>query len=193
MKTYPILAAFALICAAAPAAAQIAPNSNAPVDITADELEVVNGDCSAIWRGNAEALQDTSRLRADVLRIYNKKGPPKPGANQPNCGTMDRMVAEGSVYYISPQQRVRGDRATYQAVSETITMTGDVVAAQGQNVLRGSRMVINTDTGKGVMQSDVKGRNKPGRVRGVFYFKDKSQSSGQTPASGQSAASSPAQ
>lgn len=175
MKTLPTLAAFVALSVAAPGAAwaQIAPSSNAPVDITADELEVVNGDCAAIWRGNAEALQDTSRLRADVLRIYNKKGAPKPGATQASCGAMDRMVAEGSVYYVSPQQRVRSNAATYQAASETITMTGDVVAAQGQNVLRGSRMVINTDTGRGVMQSDVKGRNKPGRVRGVFYFKDK--------------------
>ncbi|WP_176695874.1 LptA/OstA family protein [Phenylobacterium immobile] len=176
MKTLLNLAALTLFAAAAPglAMAQIAPSSNAPVDITADELEVVNGDCSAIWRGNAEALQDTSRLRADVLRIYNKKGPAKAGG-QASCGAMDRMEAEGSVYYVSPQQRVRSNAATYQAASETITMTGDVVAAQGQNVLRGSRMTINTETGKGVMQSDVKGRNKPGRVRGVFYFKDQSQ------------------
>lgn len=177
MKTLPTLAALALFAAAIPglAGAQIAPSSNAPVDITADELEVVNGECAAIWRGNAEALQDTSRLRADVLRIYNKKGAAKPGGAQSSCGAMDRMVAEGSVYYVSPQQRVRSNAATYQAATETITMTGDVVAAQGQNVLRGSRMTINTETGRGVMQSDVKGRNKPGRVRGVFYFKDQSQ------------------
>lgn len=167
----PILASLGFLLAL-PAAAQIAPKSDAPVDITADELEVVNGDCAAIWRGNAEALQDTSRLRADVLRIYNRKGPAKAGSTQPSCGAMDRMEAEGSVYYVNPQQRVRANAATYEASSETITMTGDVVAAQGQNVLRGSRMVINTATGRGVMQSNVKGRNKPGRVRGVFYFKD---------------------
>ena len=28
-------------------------------------------------------------------------------------------------------------------------MTGDVVAVQGQNVLRGDRMVFNTETGEG--------------------------------------------
>jgi lipopolysaccharide export system protein LptA len=165
------LAALALL-ASGPAAAQLAQNSDAPVDITADELEVFNTECQAIWRGNAEALQDTSRLRADVLKIYNKTGPAKPGAaTGGNCGELDRMEAQGSVYYVTPQQRVRGNAGVYSAAAETITITGDVVAVQGQNVLRGERMVINTRTGQGQMQGLATGRNVQGRVRGVFYPK----------------------
>jgi lipopolysaccharide export system protein LptA len=165
------LAALALL-SAAPAMAQLAQNSDAPVDITADELEVFNTECQAVWRGNAEALQDTSRLRADVLKIFNKPGVTKPGAAAgSNCGALDRLEADGSVYYVTPQQRVRGDAAVYNATGETITMTGNVVAIQGQNVLRGTRMVINTRTGQGQMQGQATGRNAQGRVRGVFYPK----------------------
>ena len=165
------LAALALL-AAGPASAQLAQNSDAPVDITADELEVFNNECRAVWRGNAEALQDTSRLRADVLTIVNKAGPAKPGAAAgSNCGTLDRMEAQGSVYYMTPQQRVRGKLGVYDAATETITITGDVIAVQGQNVLRGERMVINSSTGQGVMQGQATGRNAQGRVRGVFYPK----------------------
>jgi lipopolysaccharide export system protein LptA len=159
----------AALAAAGPAAAQLATNSDAPVDITADELEVVNAECQAIWRGNAEALQDNARLRADVLRIFNTPGPAKPGGRGPNCGAVQRMEAEGAVYYVTPQQRVRADRAVYEAGAETITLTGDVVAAQGQNVLRGNRMVVNTRTGAGHMEGSAKGRGKAGRPRGVFY------------------------
>lgn len=164
-------AALALALAAGtPALAQIAQNSNAPVDMTADELEVVNTQCLAIWRGSAEALQDTARLRADVLRIYNKAvSSARPGATGSNCGPLDRMEAQGSVYYVTPQQRVRGDAAVYSAAADTITFTGDVVAIQGKNVLRGERLVIQVSTGAAQMQTSVKGRNKPGRVRGVFY------------------------
>jgi len=64
---------------------------------------------------------------------------------------------------------VKGNNAIYEANNDTITVTGDVVAVQGQNVLRGERMVINTKTGQGQMQGETTGRNKPGRVRGVFY------------------------
>lgn len=166
----------ALACAA-PASAQLAQNSNAPVDLTADELEVVNADCVAIWRGSAEALQDTARLRADVLKIYNHKGPPKAGGSNPNCGEVEKMDAQGNVYYVTPQQRVRGDTAVYDAGQDTIVFTGDVVAVQGKNVLRGGRLVVHVKTGLAQMQTSAKGRNAPGRVRGVFYPKEKSQAS----------------
>ena len=154
---------------AGPAAAQIAGSSDAPVDITADALEVVNNQCMSIWSGSAEALQDRTRLRADVIKTFSKKGAGRPGAAGGSCGALDRMEAIGNVYYVTPQQKVRGDNAVYDVPGETIVITGDVVAAQGPNVLRGRKLVVNTKTGQAQMQSDVRGRNKPGRVRGVFY------------------------
>lgn len=66
------LGAAAMMLAPGLAAAQLAPRSDAPIDITADELEVVNSQCLAVYRGSAEALQDTTRLRANTLRIYYK-------------------------------------------------------------------------------------------------------------------------
>lgn len=167
--TLAALAAAALV--AAPAAAQLAQNSDAPVDLTADELEVFNTQCLSVWRGSAEALQDKSRLRADVLKtFFQTTGATRAGtASSANCGALDRIEAEGNVFYVTPDQRVRGRHALYEAASETITITGDVVAAQGQNVLRGERLVINVKTGQAQMHTNVKGRGKPGRVRGVFY------------------------
>jgi lipopolysaccharide export system protein LptA len=158
---------------ASPAGAQIATNSKAPVDITADNLETTNSGCEAIWKGNAEALQETSRLRADVLRIFNKPGAKantgKPGATAGACGDLERLEAEGSVYYVTPDQKVRANFAVYEAGSTTITMTGDVVAVRGQNVLRGDKMVFNTDTGAGQVIGASKGRGAKDRPRGVFY------------------------
>jgi lipopolysaccharide export system protein LptA len=70
---------------------------------------------------------------------------------------------------VTPQQRVRGDNAVYNKGADTVTMTGDVVAAQAQNVLRGEKVVIKVSTGDATVVSNVKGRNKPGRVRSVIY------------------------
>jgi lipopolysaccharide export system protein LptA len=165
------LAAAALL--AGPAAAQLATGSSAPVDITADELETTNGACTSIWRGHAEALQENSRLRADVLTIDFA---PKPGGGGAAgktgaCGDVTHMHAEGSVYYVTPNQKVHGDTALYEAATNTFTVTGDVVATQGMNVLRGTRMVFNTETGQGHMEGGASGRNKASRPRGVFYPK----------------------
>ncbi len=156
--------------AALPAGAQIATNSKAPVDITADQLETANAQCQATWRGSAEALQDTARLRADVLKLFNKKGPPKAGGKGEACGDLERMEADGSVFYVTTKgEKVRANHAVYEAGSTTITMVGDVVAVQGQNVMRGDRMVFNTDTGEGRMEGGGKGAGSKTRPRGVFY------------------------
>ncbi|MBV9510889.1 MAG: organic solvent tolerance protein OstA [Caulobacteraceae bacterium] len=168
----PALLLTGVLCLAAPhaALAQLAPSSNAPVDVTADQLEVQNQKCLAVWSGDAEALQATSRLRANVINIYNKALPSRAG-QQPgqNCGQLDRMEADGAVYYVTPNQIVKGDHAVYSADDKTIVITGDVVVAQGRNVSSATRLVINTDTGVADMASNVTGRGKSGRVRAVLY------------------------
>jgi lipopolysaccharide export system protein LptA len=169
LKTISLAATVAAALLAGPAAAQLATNSNAPVDITADELETQNNACTSIWRGHAEALQDNARLRADVLTAdFEVKGGAG-GGRSGGCGDLLRLRADGSVYYVTPTQKVHGDNAIYVAADDTLTVTGDVVATQGQNVLRGTKMVFNTRTGQGHMEGAVKGRNKAERPRGVFY------------------------
>ena len=147
--------------------AQLASSSKAPVDITADQLEVQNAQCLTVWKGAAEALQDTSRLRANTLNIYNKVLGGRGSAGAQNCGQLDRMEADGQVYYVTPNRVVKGDHAVYTAGDKTIVLTGDVVATQCQNVISGSRLVINTETGEATMVSEPSAHK--GRVRAVLY------------------------
>ena len=154
--------------------ASIDTRSAAPIDITANELEVINSKCLATWRGAAEALQGKTRLRADTMRVYSKtKGP---GANgQPACGGTDRIEADGHVFYVTPEQRARGDRAVYSASADEITITGDVIVVQGSNVARADRLIIKVSTREARLESSAVGAGKTHRVRGVFY-PDKSNS-----------------
>jgi lipopolysaccharide export system protein LptA len=164
--------------------AQLAPSTNGPIDVTADQLGVQNKLCLASYKGSVEALQGTSRLRANSLDVYAKTGGAQTtgaGGVSTKCGDIERLVADGSVYYATPQEVVKGDHAVYLADEKTITVTGDVVISQGKNVVVGNRLVINTDTGQATMESDVKGRGQPGRVRSVIY--PGAQSGGLFPAS----------
>lgn len=165
--------AAALLSGGSAWAQSLGPNSDGPMDITADELEVQNKECVSVWKGNAEALQGQARLRADVLKAVFATKPGSGGGGATgtgNCGDLIRIEAQGSVFYVtSKEQRVRGDAGAYDAAGETVTMTGDVVAVQGQNVLRGSRMVFNTKTGEGRMMGSSTGTNAKSRPRGVFY------------------------
>jgi lipopolysaccharide export system protein LptA len=174
----PAALALALLAAGGVAhAQQLGPKSDGPVDITADELEVQNKACISTWKGKAEAMQGTARVRADVMTAYFQ---PKAGAGGATgsgaCGDLIKIEADGSVYYVTAKdQRARGDHGVYDAANDTVTLTGDVVAVQGQNVVRGSRMVFNTETGEGHLTGGTAGRNGSNRPRGVFYPSKKSQ------------------
>lgn len=148
-----------------------------PIDITADQLEVQNKACISTWRGKAEALQGSARLRADVIRAtMATKAGASSGVGTGACGDLIKIEAEGNVYYVTTKdQRVRGDVGVYDAANETVTLTGDVVAVQGQNVMRGTKMVFNSKTGEGRMVGAAQGRNAQGRPRGVFYPSKKSE------------------
>ena len=151
-----------LACAGS-AAAQIDTNSKAPIDITANTAEVQGSKCLAIWRGSAEALQAKARLRADTISVYSHPKGTSAGG-QPDCGSTDRIVAEGHVYYVTADQRARADRAVYSASEDQIVMTGDVVVVQGQNVSRGNKLTIKVSTRQAVMDAP-----SGGRVRAVIY------------------------
>ena len=162
------MAVVALTLGASPAAAQLSQSSDAPVDITADALEVINNECVSIWSGSAEALQDRTRLRADVLKTFNQKGAAKTDGQSAPCGALERIEAIGNVFYVTPQQRVRGNNAVYEVTSERIVITGDVVAVSGQNVIRGDRLTVNVSSGNAQMESGAKGPGKA-RPRAVIY------------------------
>jgi lipopolysaccharide export system protein LptA len=136
-------------------------NPKAPIDITADQAQVVKAECKSVWAGDAEALQSESRLRAKSITAYAaKKGD--------SCGDTNRLEADGDVYYVTPEQVVRGDHAVYAASSDTVVVTGNVIVLQGKNIARGDRLTIQVKTGA-VQMDGPKGRGSSGRVRGVFY------------------------
>lgn len=176
MTTFGAIAALAALAmvTAEPAAAQFSKDSKSPIDVTADHLETRGGECVAIWSGSAEALQGASRLRSDTMIAHlEKKSGSAGGAASAGCGQMTSLEAKGAVYYAaSDGRRVHGDNGFYDTATKTMTITGDVTAVDGQNdVMRGAKMVYNTETGEGHVEGGGKGQGAKFRPRGVFYPK----------------------
>lgn len=184
--------------AAGTAQAQLAAGKG-PIDVTADQLEMVDAQHLAIWRGNVEAVQNGSRMVSDVLNVYfqGKSSAPKPvqtvnpraggvASVGSDWGAVDHLIADGHVFFVSDTQSARGDHAVYELTPDTITITGDVVVVQGDNVIKGDKVVIQVKTGHADIISNTTGRNKPERVRGVFY--NASQAAPAKPAAGGAAA-----
>lgn len=155
------------------ASAQLAPG-NGPIDMSADQLELIDAQHVAIWRGSVDALQGVNRMRADQVKlIFSGKAASSSagtaGAPGKNWGDVERMEAEGNVFFVSPQQRARGDHAVYALDTGDLVMTGDVIVAQGESVVRGDKLIIEVKSGHATMVSAATGRGAKDRVRGVFY------------------------
>lgn len=128
--------------------------SDQPIGYGADTGELTNTSVSL--RGRAEITQGDTRLRANAIE----------GARDAN-GALTRIEASGEVYYVTPNETIRGDRAVYTVSNATVVVTGDVILTQGQNVLTGGSLTYNVDTGAARIQGG--GGQNGGRVRGVFY------------------------
>ncbi len=150
MKTFLGAATAALMLAAIPAVAQTPGSSSEAVAYGADAGEYTPAGFPL--RGRAEVVQGRNRLRADSITGFVSDG------------ALRRVEASGNVYFVTPDQTMRGDRAVYTLASNEVVVTGDVILTQGQNVLTGGRLVYNTRTEAARMEGPANGR-----IRGVFY------------------------
>lgn len=137
-----VAAAGAALALISPAQAQLSPGRG-PIAYSADTLEYQEDKRLLVLTGNVDVTQDNARIQADRLTITFK---PSGAATTPNpqvgSGDIDRMIAEGRVFYVRPAQKARGDRAVYDANSDTVTFTGNVVIASEENVTRSDTVVL---------------------------------------------------
>lgn len=135
--------------------------SDDPIEIEADELEVLDADNVAIFRGNVTVVQGTATLRTRELRVHYQSG--GDGAIGPTSNQGLRLLeAIGSVEIRSEDQYAAGDRANFDFIAEIITMTGNVVLQQGENLVRGQTLTVDLNSRESRLDSG------PRRVTGVF-------------------------
>jgi lipopolysaccharide export system protein LptA len=139
-------------------------NTNAPVDFTADRIEVQDRADRVVVTGNVQVVQAGMTLTSQRLTVayHNSSGV-----------EIDRLDASGNVVVTRGNERASGDVAIYDLNKRLITMLGHVGLNQGTNRLTGSRLVIDLTTGR----STVDGAGAPaggtttngnGRVSGTF-------------------------
>ncbi len=143
-------AAAFLALAGAPAFAQIG-QSDAPIEITAQQTEYFQNEGRGIYTGNVVATQGDSRITSDKLTFMCSK-PANPRDAETSCDELEVLVAEGNVFYIAPDVRIRGSKAEYDFPSDTITITGDVILSRGEDgVVRGTRVIYSIGEGRTVI------------------------------------------
>ena len=167
-----VASALAFLLAASTASAQTRHNSNAPIDFSANYIELQDRANRAILSGAVNVRQAEMTLTAARMTVAYK-GQVVNGSPQ-----VSRLDASGGVSVTRPDQRARSQYAVYDLNRRVITMLGGVTLNQGGNTVNGGRLTINLDTGRAVIDgSSVGGAVKApdgtvtqsgGRVSGRF-------------------------
>lgn len=146
--------------AADPVSALKGHDSSAPVDVTADRIEVQDRSDRAIFAGNVHVTQASLSLDTARLTVaYSSAG----GVQ------IRRLDASGGVTVRSPSETARGNFGIYDLDRKLITLVGDVQLIRGGSNISGSRLVIDLDSGRAVIDGGAPGVGQSGgRVTGHF-------------------------
>ena len=121
-------------------------DSNLPVEVTAETLDVNQNDNTAVFTGNVVIGQGEMRLSAPrVLVVYK--------ADQSG---IQRLEARGGVTIVSGQDAAEGSEADYNIDSGMIELRGNVLLVQGPQALTSDTMMVDTRAGTARMTGNVK-------------------------------------
>lgn len=140
--------------------------SDTPVKIEADQLEVDDNDKFAMFSGNVVVKQGTTTMRTSRLKVfYQGEGTAVEGdASQ----RVSRLEATGDVVVTADGQTATGDWAIFEMATQEVRLGGKVVLSQGKNVLRGTDLIVNLETGQSKLVSAEPATGGGGRVQGLF-------------------------
>ncbi len=150
-------------------------NRDQPVHIEAATLEVRDKQKQATFSGDVRVKQGDTGLRCKSLVVFYEQdgegadqkktlqaATPGPGGEQ----RIKRLEARGGVVVTQKDQTATGDLGIFDMKTNTVTLTGNpVVMTQGQNVLRGEKLVVDLTSGVSRVESNKGGQ---GRVEGLF-------------------------
>jgi lipopolysaccharide export system protein LptA len=149
-------------------------NRDQPVHISSRRLEVRDKDKVATFLGDVHVTQGDANLTCQTLLVYYEQGAtpgaatttlPPPQAPAGVQQQVRRLVAQGGVVVTQKDQTATGHEGVFDMKSNTVTLEGDVVVTQCQNVVHGDRLTVDLTTGVSHIEAS---KSSHGRVEGLF-------------------------
>jgi lipopolysaccharide export system protein LptA len=124
--------------------------SEDPIQIEADRLEVREKDKVAVYSGNVRVRQGETVLKTAQLRVFytGEAAGATPGSS------VSRIEASNRVVVQSGSQTASGDSAVFEMAADRVTLTGNVVLTEGENIVRGQKLVVDLKSRKARMEGD---------------------------------------
>lgn len=143
-------------------------NRDQPVHIEAATLEVRDKQKQATFSGDVRVKQGDTGLRCKSLVVfYEQSGAPTDAGKSLQAASpgpsgeqrIKRLEARGGVIVTQKDQTATGELGIFDMKSNTVTLTGNpVIMTQGQNVLRGGKLVVDLTSGVSRIEAGKSGQ-----------------------------------
>ncbi|MDO9525052.1 MAG: lipopolysaccharide transport periplasmic protein LptA [Gemmobacter sp.] len=131
-------------------------DTSVPIEVTADELTVDQGEGKAVFNGNVLVVQGDLRMTSGKVEVeYGADGT---GISQ--------LTATGGVTVVTAQEAAESAEAVYTIASGALVMSGAVLLTQGPSTISGERLVADLTAGTGRMEGRVKTVFQPAAKKG---------------------------
>lgn len=147
------LAVLAGLAAYAPAFAQ----DQGTVDIEASEMEILETDKLAIFRGDVVARRPTDTIRCQEMIVSYTDVKKSDGSSS---SEVEKLDCKGSVNIQTESQKITGNSAKFYLLKDELIVSGNVTVVQGKTVIRGPQLTVDLKTKRTRMSG--------GRVKGKF-------------------------
>ncbi|MGB8313351.1 MAG: LptA/OstA family protein [Aestuariivirga sp.] len=150
-----MVSAFALALMAIPLrAAEKVPQ---PVEVEANEMEIIDADKQAVFRGQVDAVRGDQHIRSDVMTVFYADAKQADGTSKSEVSKLD---ATGNVTVTTPKQVITGDWAKMDVTANTLVVGGKVKVVEGKTTLQGERLNVDLNTNRTLMVGGGKVRAK---------------------------------
>ena len=143
-------------------------NRDQPVHIEAATLEVRDKQKEATFSGDVRVKQGDTGLRCKSLVVfYEQSGEPTGASKTLQAASpgpsgeqrIKRLEARGGVVVTQKDQTATGELGIFDMKANTVTLTGNpVIMTQGQNVLRGGKLVVDLTSGVSRVEAGKSGQ-----------------------------------
>ncbi|MBN2515309.1 MAG: lipopolysaccharide transport periplasmic protein LptA [Deltaproteobacteria bacterium] len=152
-------------------------DSNKPIHIVSDRLDVHSDNRVAIFSGNVVVTQEDTVINSDKFCLHYKNRGNKTRENYPainpgvaSVGDLEKIEAEGNVIIRQKGKVVTGAYAVFYNEEQKVVVTGNPVMKEGDNVIEGDKVIFFLKENKGIVES-----SSSKRVTATIYPEEKKQ------------------
>lgn len=154
------LAASAFVIGLMAAPLHAAEKISTPVEVEANEMEIVDADKQAIFRGKVNAVRGSQNIQSDVMTVFYADVKQPDGSSKSQASKLD---AKGNVTITTSKQVITGEWAKMDILANTLQVGGRVKLTEGKTTLQGEKLTVDLTTERTLMSGTA-----GVRVKGSF-------------------------